>query len=347
MEDFEVNPPVINLNPYAKHWCFTYNNPTLDEIGIADALNSFPYVYAVYQLEVGEQGTEHFQGYVMFQNRVRLSQVRTLFKAHWSVARATPEQNRAYCTKPDTRVSPPCELGIFPEQQRGKRTDLEPLHVALKAGLTQEQYVDQFFDTWKKYPNLVKHWIEATVQPRDPRDGFTCKLFYGRPGTGKSTLAHYLAHQGDVPVFRHSHGLGRFWDGYIGQRRVIFDDFGGSSLTFGDFKTYIDKFPLRVNIKQSSCPLAANEFYITSNFTPDQWWSQEVTTEDRSAIFRRITEVYFFPEKGKFRQYSSYDQFAHFELNGALAPNLQAEIPPLQEIILNDEEEIQEIRPAL
>ena len=92
----------MDQNPRARNWCFTYNNPTLDEIGIADALNSFPYVYAVYQLEVGENGTEHFQGYVMFQKQLRLSQIRNLFQAHWSVARKGPKENRDYCTKLDT-----------------------------------------------------------------------------------------------------------------------------------------------------------------------------------------------------------------------------------------------------
>ena len=140
--------------------------------------------------------------------------------------------------------------------------------------------------------------------------------------------------------FRYS--LRGFWDGYIGQRRVLFDDFRGCDLPYGDFKRVIDKFSLRINVKCSSCELAANEFYITSNFTPDEWWSEEVTGKDRSAIFRRITEVYFFYEKGKFRHYTSYADFAYHELNGALAPQIQK--PKGQEIILNEEEEILQIQ---
>lgn len=340
---------VINMppRPQARNWCFTLNNPDLDETQIAQALQEIgPPIYAIYQLEQGENGTPHFQGYVMFQDKVYLQPTlkNCLPTAHWEVAKGTPVQNRAYCSKPETALSPPCELGIFPESSQGKRTDLDSLKQALQAGLTPSQYAIEYFDIWQKHPNLVKHWYEAVVQPRKPLNRFTCKLFYGQAGTGKSTLASYLASAPEQPMEPFRYSLRGFWDGYIGQRRVLFDDFRGSDLSYGDFKRTVDKFPIRVNVKCSSCELAANEFFITSNFTPDEWWSEEVTGKDRSAIFRRITEVYFFPEKGKFRHYSSYARFAHFELNGALAPNLQETRPPLQEIILNDEEEILQIQ---
>lgn len=329
-------------NPQARNWCFTYNNPTLTELEIADIFENIGINYAIFQLEEGEEdGTPHFQGLVMFKERKRLSQIRHLFQAHFSVCR-DPKASRKYCSKPETQVSPPCELGIFPETTQGSRTDLSELKQALQSGLTQHQYATDHFEIFVKYPNLIKHWYEATVQPRKSVDGFKCFFFYGKAGTGKSTLAQYLASQGGMEPFRYS--LRGFWDGYIGQRRVIFDDFRGSDLSYGDFKRVIDKFSLRINVKCSSCELAANEFYITSNFTPDEWWSEEVTGKDRSAIFRRITDVFFFPEKGKFRHYTSYSRFAYFELNGEIAPQLQKEIPPLQEIILNDQEEVQEIR---
>ena len=335
----------MSIRSKARNWCFTLNNPTLDETQIAEALQEAgSLVYAIYQLEQGENGTIHFQGYVMFQDQEYLQPTlkNCLPTAHWEVAKGTPMQNKIYCSKPETRLTPPCELGIFPETSQGRRTDLEGLKKALQSGLTPKQYAEEHFELFVKYPNLVKNWHEATVQPRKPTDGSSVKLFYGKAGTGKSTLAEYLASQGGLEPYRYC--IRGFWDGYIGQRRVIFDDFRGCDLSFGDFKRIVGKFPLSVNVKHSTCPMAANQFFITSNFTPDEWWSEEVTGKDRSAIFRRITEVYFFPEKGKFRHYSSYARFAHFELNGALAPNLQETRPPLQEIILNDEEEILQIQ---
>ena len=282
------------IRPKARNWCFTLNNPALDETQIAQALQEAgPPIYAIYQLEQGENGTPHFQGYVMFQDKVYLQPTLKdcLPTAHWEVAKGTPVQNRAYCSKPETALSPPCELGIFPETTQGSRTDLSELKQALQSGLTAKQYAEEHFELFIKYPNLVKNWHEATVQPRKPTDGFSVKLFYGKAGTGKSTLAEYLASQGGLEPYRYC--IRGFWDGYIGQRRVIFDDFRGSDLSYGDFKRTVDKFPIRVNVKHSTCPMAANQFYITSNFTPDEWWSEEVTGKDRSAIFRRISSLLF------------------------------------------------------
>ena len=72
----------------AKNWCFTLNNPDYDELELADKLVDA--VYAVFQLEIGENGTPHYQGYCMFSERLRLSQVRVyLATAHWETAKGT------------------------------------------------------------------------------------------------------------------------------------------------------------------------------------------------------------------------------------------------------------------
>lgn len=124
-----------DLNSCAKHWCFTLNNPTED---IHDRmLNMRDVQYAVWQLEIGEQGTEHFQGYVCFFEKKHGTTVKALFprETHLEVACGTPAQNRRYCTKAETRVGDFCEIGIFPKKKKGSRTDLEELQSDLKNGL--------------------------------------------------------------------------------------------------------------------------------------------------------------------------------------------------------------------
>ena len=120
----------MSIRSKARNWCFTLNNPTIDETQIAEALQEAgSLVYAIYQLEQGENGTVHFQGYVMFQDQEYLQPTlkNCLPTAHWEVAKGTPMQNKIYCSKPETRLTPPCELGIFPETSQGRRTDLEGL----------------------------------------------------------------------------------------------------------------------------------------------------------------------------------------------------------------------------
>jgi len=95
----------------AKHWCATWNNPKdkykTDLALVAATLHRRcdQIAYAVYQLEKGLRGTEHFQMYFEFGNKMRLSALKKILKtAHWEKRRGTREQARAYCMKDDSRV---------------------------------------------------------------------------------------------------------------------------------------------------------------------------------------------------------------------------------------------------
>lgn len=310
----------------ARNWCFTINNPTafLDSLAVEDDV-----LYAVWQLESGQNGTEHFQGYIMFTRPLRQAQVLALFTdhPHLEVARGTPQQNRDYCTKNEMRIGEFSEIGIFPEKGQGKRSDLERLQIALDTGLAQHEYAKQFFTLFARYPNLRANYLSSLVPPREGDCDVTATLYIGAPGTGKSRLAfRHAIRRGTV----YRKFPGKWWDGYIGQRGVIFDDFRGSSMSFTDFKLTVDRYPLRVEVKGSTCEMGSSEFYITSNFRPEEWWSTEVTGTDHSAIIRRLGQVYFFPRRDHYILYPDYGSFLFYQASGALAPNLPPS--PYQEV---------------
>jgi len=58
----EIDEADTDLGAKARNWCFTLNNPE-DELDFTE----FPFCdYAIWQKEVGENGTPHFQGRIDF-----------------------------------------------------------------------------------------------------------------------------------------------------------------------------------------------------------------------------------------------------------------------------------------
>lgn len=107
--------------------CFTLANPT----ALID-INRLPKFvsYLVYQEEVGDGGLHHFQGYMELSVRKRYETLKSDFKdtgldwnkCHFESCKGSPESNKAYCTKEDTRVGGPYEFGEMRPWVQGKLT---------------------------------------------------------------------------------------------------------------------------------------------------------------------------------------------------------------------------------
>lgn len=98
----------------ARHWFFTENNPEGNLDVIFEHLLSAGIIdYATWQLEIGEEGTEHYQGYVNFKKQTLFTTVQKIIpRAHWQLC-LDPISARAYCQKEDSRVEKFQEVGIW------------------------------------------------------------------------------------------------------------------------------------------------------------------------------------------------------------------------------------------
>ena len=106
----------------SKRWCFTLNNYSEQEeqhvAGLFGTTDSIGYLVA--GREVGDSGTPHLQGFVVFTTRKSLIQVRGIIGAriHAEISRGLPAQAAEYCKKDGDFI----EFGTLPEGQ-GRRTD--------------------------------------------------------------------------------------------------------------------------------------------------------------------------------------------------------------------------------
>lgn len=160
-------------NVQSRAWVFTLNNPALDLDVTAGQLPAHPSErYAVWQLEKGANGTEHYQGYVELHTNVKIGNMKKwLPRAHFEKRAGTREQARDYCKKQDeTFVAGPWERGDFERGGSGKRNDLADAVAALKAGGIK-RVVEEVPTAFVKFSRGLRELArELEEKPRD--EGF-------------------------------------------------------------------------------------------------------------------------------------------------------------------------------
>ena len=144
----------------AKHWQFTLNNYTDDELALLESLGasivdpdgeSCSASYLIYGKEVSATGTPHLQGHVSLSARKTLTQIKALIapRAHFEVVRLL-QHHIEYCKK-DGSYS---EFGTPPvaEVSQGKRNDFDLFRATVAGGL---------FDTpelREKHPSIMARY---------------------------------------------------------------------------------------------------------------------------------------------------------------------------------------------
>lgn len=95
-----------NTNSRLRSACFTLNNYKIEEYdSIIRTFNELKFDYIIGK-EVGESGTPHLQGYVVFNRQIRWSRIKK-WNNRWHIEKpkGTKKQNIAYCSKDGDYIS--------------------------------------------------------------------------------------------------------------------------------------------------------------------------------------------------------------------------------------------------
>lgn len=264
---------------------FTLNNP--GEVPV----NWTEYVrYGVYQLERGESGTPHYQGYAEFTKPVRFSALKKWMPtAHWEQRRGSRDQARAYCMKEDTRVAGPFEHGDWAAGGQGSRTDVAAAAQTLREDIGTARpfarVTDEHTVAVIKYHRGLEFVANEFVPPRtEPPE---VVVFYGPTGSGKSRSAREFLEEDEPAQWDPS--MGTWFDGYLGQRVFLFEEFRGQ-LPMAVMLTLLDRYTARVQVKGGMRKFVATKIAITSPKHPRLWYPEQ--SDDRvEQLMRRITRI--------------------------------------------------------
>lgn len=159
---------VLRMSSYkdkSSHWSITINNPTDEDMRQWNGLKGLHWVKEVMgQIEKGENGTEHIQGYVK-TDRVRFTQIKdALPRAHIEIAKNVVALKK-YVQKEETRVAaiPTTKVATAADVQN-QILDLVEAHGKYKYGelFTVEQMYMYRLD--KQLAEEWEMWVDQAVK---------------------------------------------------------------------------------------------------------------------------------------------------------------------------------------
>lgn len=261
----------------AKCWIFTKHFGGVGQPTEAEAVELIQHLtddanYLIYGKEAAPStGQLHFQGYVQFEMKKRITQLRVLVpQCHFEIAVGSDEDNYVYCSKEGDFV----EVGERRDTTGGKRGAVataerwKRARVAAVSNEMEDVPDDIFIKCYSAIQSIAKDNLRL---PAD-LDGCCGVWIYGPAGVGKSRRAREKYPDAYKKL------ANKWWDGYKQEDNVILDDFDKAHAMLAyHLKIWADRYGFIGEVKGGALPCRPKKFVITSNYAPEDIWTDEET----------------------------------------------------------------------
>ena len=247
---------------------------------------------AVMQVEIGEGGTMHLQGYFQLTTKKRRSTFNNLIREHtpfnFSVqnARGKAAQNVAYCTKTTGEWNYPngetkMNITLSPKPiwinkdglvKKGERSDLREATRAVENGATLRELDQRFPTVMARTGRGIKDIMfrKKMSESKETRLGKVF-IFTGGTGTGKSWEARHLFSKqiglNSDEIFSLDFENKNLWfDGYNGEKILLLDDYTPNAITRSKLLRILDIYQFQGQIKGGYVVAEWDYVFITTNY---------------------------------------------------------------------------------
>jgi RNA helicase./Putative viral replication protein. len=306
MENKQINE-TPKKDTQHRDWLFTINNPEQSEKELYDYLTALNHIkYFTFQREKGEQGTEHYQGYLCYTVPKLFSTVKNLFSepnirpaAHLEPRKGTKIQAREYCQKQDTRIGDNYEYGEFTAE--GERADLKQLKQLIEQGADDLELADTVTTAYASHLSFVDRHRERMIHQKFGkirRLNLEVTYIYGETGLGKTR--YVMDKYGDENVYRITNYDGNLFDNYNNEDVIVFEEFR-SQVRIDIMLNFLDVYPLRLPARYNNKIACFTKVYILTNLALDEQYKnvQREHPTTWKAFLRRIHKIYNFDKAVK------------------------------------------------
>lgn len=314
----------------ATNWVFTINNPTLSDLrSIAQAWETKRLKLLIASLEIGEEGTPHYQGYLEATRSLRRNVLSALLpRAFLERRKGSRKQAIQYVIKDvcledsatlnqtpmisttqslmNSLLTPPLicfgyedpyqELKTISTQscRKPRKMILQEMKQMIENNNDNKALADFDFPTFIQCYRGLNYYRLIISQPRN--HATQVLVLQGPTGTGKSKYAM------DNYPKAYWKQRSNWWDGYEDHEVVILDEFYGW-LPFDLLLRLCDRYPLHVETKGGNVNFVAKKIIITTNQVPERWYKNVYF----QSFIRRVTEWHIFPTWGEHEIYQIYE----------------------------------------
>lgn len=256
--------------------------------------NTWQMIGGGYQTEkCPKTGKLHLQGWMSLDKEIQFMTLKPLFcqKIRWTKMDGSVAQNIAYCSKPDSRITPYVAFGdqdcLNPheKQEKGARNDLLLVKRAMDSGVSMKRIRDDYFETFLRYSNGLKYArsLDENSFVEQTREFI---VLMGPKGTGKSWFARQIiGNDSSYRPQKNNAGILSF-ESYDGQKWILMEEFNKKSLDIDTLKEITDRYKCTLPGRGFSPYGLHTGVIITMNHDPQNLCD---TIEDWEALRRRMT----------------------------------------------------------